>query len=159
MGQLAGLEIEEHEAFEEVVVEDQIQVEILRLGADALLPRHEGEAFAQLQEKGLEIADQCVFELRLEQPSGGGHAEEFEEHGIVDEIPRPQRQRSQFLGGLVAYRLAILAGQEAFLVKGADLPIERAGAPALIGGLVHVPLAGCSVVDPNQQTVMGPAQF
>jgi hypothetical protein len=43
-----GLEREEHEALEQIVVENEIQIEVLRLGADALLPGDEGEALAEL---------------------------------------------------------------------------------------------------------------
>ena len=48
VGELARLEIEEDEALEQVVVEDEIDVKVFGLGADALLPSDKGEALAQL---------------------------------------------------------------------------------------------------------------
>jgi len=51
------LEVEEHEAFEQVIVEHQVKVEVTRLGADALLASDEGKVFAQFQEKGLEVVE------------------------------------------------------------------------------------------------------
>ena len=44
MRQLAGLEIDQHEALEQVVAKDEVHVEVLVLEAHALLPGDEGEA-------------------------------------------------------------------------------------------------------------------
>jgi hypothetical protein len=55
--------------------------------------------------------------------------------------------------------LAVAAGEEAFVVESAVLAVEGAGAPILIGRLVHVPRAGRLIVDAEQQPVVGPAQI
>ena len=49
MRQLGGLEVDQDEAFEQVVIKDQSDEEVLGLGADPLLMGDEGEAFAQYQ--------------------------------------------------------------------------------------------------------------
>ena len=46
MRQLAGLEIDQHEAFEQEVVKDEAHVEVLVLEPETLLASDEGEAFA-----------------------------------------------------------------------------------------------------------------
>ena len=53
MGEFSGFQVKEAEAFEQVVVEHQVNVEGLGFGADAHLAGDEGKAFAQLQQKSL----------------------------------------------------------------------------------------------------------
>jgi hypothetical protein len=58
VGEFAGLEVKEDEALEQVVIENKVDIEILGLGAEALLAGDEGEALAQFQEECLEIINQ-----------------------------------------------------------------------------------------------------
>jgi hypothetical protein len=62
IGEFTGLEIEDDAALEEVIVEDEIDVEVLGIGADALLASDEGEALAQFQQEGLQVIDEGLFE-------------------------------------------------------------------------------------------------
>jgi hypothetical protein len=55
MLQMSRFQVDEHEALQQVVVKDQINVKILRLRADALLASDEGEALAKLQQELLEL--------------------------------------------------------------------------------------------------------
>jgi len=61
--QFPGFQVEKDETLEQVVVKNEIDVEILALGADALLPGDEGKTFAQFEQEGLKIRDEGVFEL------------------------------------------------------------------------------------------------
>ncbi len=66
MRQLRELEIDQHEASEQAVVEDQVHVEVIATKGDALLPSHETEAFSEFQHEGFESVDDGLFEISLE---------------------------------------------------------------------------------------------
>jgi hypothetical protein len=91
VGKFASLEVEEDEAFKQIVVENEVEVEVLRFRADALLARDEGKALAEFEEERLEIADESVFKFSFEQFADVRQAEEFQHDGIVDELPRGDR--------------------------------------------------------------------
>lgn len=55
--------------------------------------------------------------------------------------------------------VAVLAGEQALIIKSTDLAFQCAGVPVLGGGLVHVPLAGRWFLDAQENAVVGPAQF
>ena len=55
VGELAKLEVDEQEAFQDHVVEDEVDVEVLVLEREALLPGNEGEAFADLEQEMLQL--------------------------------------------------------------------------------------------------------
>jgi hypothetical protein len=63
------------------------------------------------------------------------------------------------LGFFLERGLVAAAEQQTFVVQGADLPVQGAGAPVLRSGFVHVPVTGFRVCDTQQGPVMGPAQF
>jgi hypothetical protein len=46
VGELAGLEVNQDKAFQEVVVKDEVDIKVLGLGADTVLPPDEGKAAA-----------------------------------------------------------------------------------------------------------------
>ncbi len=53
MRQAPHLQVNEQEAFQQEIVEHQINVEMLRLGRNAVLPGDEGKAFSQFKQEGL----------------------------------------------------------------------------------------------------------
>lgn len=61
MGQLAQFQADQNEALEDVVVENEIQVEVLVIDTDTLLPANKRKALAQLQKEGLQIVDQAAL--------------------------------------------------------------------------------------------------
>ena len=74
MRQLARFQIEEHKAFQEVVVEDQVHMEVLGAGADALLPRHEGKVLAEFHQKALYVLDQRLLQAGFEEFASVGQS-------------------------------------------------------------------------------------
>ncbi len=66
MRELPGLQIEQHETLQHVMIKDQIDVKILRFRADPLLPGDEGKTFPQLQQERLQIPDQRVLQARFQ---------------------------------------------------------------------------------------------
>ena len=47
MAKFAGFHVKQHKTLEQLVVKHQVNVEVLSLGADAMLPRHKCKALAQ----------------------------------------------------------------------------------------------------------------
>ena len=66
-----GLQVDEHEALEQVVIEDEVDVEIIKLGADVLLAGDERIALAHLEQELLQVGDDCALELRLPEVAVG----------------------------------------------------------------------------------------
>ena len=66
MGEFFGLQIKKHKTLQHVVIEDQIDVKILRRSADALLARDECKPLTQFQQKRLEISNQRLLQFRFQ---------------------------------------------------------------------------------------------
>ena len=109
-------------------IEDEIEVEVAGLGADAHLAGDEGEAMAHFQEEVLELGDDGGLDFGL----GGGwifrQAEELEDVGVLDEVADGGFGRECFRcadgGGL--------GGEQALVGAGLDLAFQGAGAPVLL---------------------------
>jgi hypothetical protein len=55
MGQLADLEINEHETLGDRMIEYQVDIKMITLKGNPLLTGDEGEPFAQFQQKRLKV--------------------------------------------------------------------------------------------------------
>jgi hypothetical protein len=55
VSELFGLEIDDNETLEQVVVEDEVDIEVTRFCADAHLPRHKREPITHLQQESLKL--------------------------------------------------------------------------------------------------------
>jgi hypothetical protein len=136
MGELAGLEVDDDEAFQDVVIEDEIEVEVAGLGADAHLAGDEGEAMAHFQEEALELGNDGGLDFGL----GSGwifrQAEEFEDVGVLDEVADGGRGLWRHTGG------CFLGGEKALIGVGLDLALQRAGTPVFPLGVSDVILSG-----------------
>ena len=88
MRELADLEVDHHVALELDVVENQVGVEVVAVERQPQLPADEREAPAQLQKERLHLADQGLFDARLDQPVRLGQVEEFEDIGVFDCVLR-----------------------------------------------------------------------
>ena len=62
-GKRAGFQIKQREAFEQVVVENQINVKVRRFSADAELSADKRKAFAQFEQESLQVFDQRGFDF------------------------------------------------------------------------------------------------
>jgi hypothetical protein len=65
VGKLAELEVDQQVALEDDVVEDEVDIEMLVLEREALLPRNEGEAFADLEQEMLQLLEDRALEVTL----------------------------------------------------------------------------------------------
>ena len=60
---IVELQVDEDEAAEDAVVENEIDPVVGVVERDAVLPADEGEAFSKLKEEGLEVVAQVGFEI------------------------------------------------------------------------------------------------
>lgn len=138
MSELGGFQVDDDEAFQDVVIEDEIEVEVAGFGADAHLAGDEGEAMAHFQKEALELGDDGRLDFGL----GGGwvfrQAKEFKDVGIFDEIANGGFGRRSFgcVGGVG------LGGKQALVGLGLDLAFQSAGAPVLLLRVRDVILSG-----------------
>ncbi len=65
MRELAELEFDEHEAAEQAVVEDEVNLEVTALERHAPLPSDEADAPEQLEEESLYAIDVGLLEIAL----------------------------------------------------------------------------------------------
>ena len=65
VGELAGLDVNDDQATESAVVEEQVDPVPVVADAEPLLPAQEGEVAAEFQEEALEVQDQGLLELAL----------------------------------------------------------------------------------------------
>jgi hypothetical protein len=109
MVDLAELEVDQDEAAQDAVVEDEIDAVVAVVDGDPLLAPDEGETFAQLQQEGLEMVAQHRLELRLGHPLRLGYLQELEDIGLPQKVRRlfqdlPLRCQLQALSLLAARR-------------------------------------------------------
>lgn len=79
-------QVNENEAAEDAVVEDEVDPVVGVVQGDAVLSTDEGEAFAQFQKKGLEVVAEPSFEVCFLDGIGFGDFEELEDKGIAEKI-------------------------------------------------------------------------
>lgn len=153
MGEFGGLEVDDDEAFQDVVVEDEIEVEVAGLGADAHLAGDEGEAMAHFQQEALELGDDGGLDFRL----GGSwlfrQTEEFQDVGIFDEVA-DGRAGCGWLGSFFRG----LGGEQALVAAGLDLALELTDAPVLRFCLLEVVETDLGIFLSHNQTIMAPCQ-
>jgi len=142
MGEFSGFQVKKDETFEQVVVENQVNIEILGFGADTHLASDEGKALAQFQQKGLQLIDEGLFQISLQQSAGFWQAEKLQQHRVTHELTRRLLQGGHLRGGFLTHGVSVAAGEQALVIQRADLPVQCAGAPILVRSFVHVPVPG-----------------
>ena len=148
MRELAELEIDEHEAAEQAVVEDEVDVEVIAREGDALMPRDEAEAFAQLEEEPFDAIDDGLLQIALTTLGPLGEPEELEDERVLQHIGRnvdlvsaPSKREDLLLVAALRETLERARG---------DLPLQLAARPALARGLDLVERARGRVRHPQQ---------
>ena len=63
--EVTQFQIDGDEAFEGAVVEEEVEVEVVGVDLDASLATEKGEAVAELEQEGFELAEDGVFEILL----------------------------------------------------------------------------------------------
>ena len=119
MGQLVSFQFEEDETLHFIVIENQVDVKIIRIGRYMLLPFHESEATAQLHDKFLKVVNQGLFQFRFGKGSVSPETHEFGYHRVFQVLQRVGL--SGMRGGEGG--AFPLGGESAFEVLGGDVSV------------------------------------
>ena len=93
----AFLQVDDHEAAQAQVVEQQVDVEVLLADVEVILPPDEGEALAEFQQELLQVGQQAGFQFALVE--GLFEREEVEDVGVFEGLARPGRIAAEGAGG------------------------------------------------------------
>lgn len=88
MTELVELQVDEHIAAQQAVVEDEIDEEMVLVEGEALLPGLEEKAFAQLQQKLFEPVNDGGFQVGFGIASFLVKAEEFQDVRLFEDVRR-----------------------------------------------------------------------
>ena len=86
MGKIARFEVNEDEAFQDIVIEYEVDMEVPPVEVDVLLPCDEGEAAPEFQEEFLQVVDERLLEIGFVETRALFHAQKFKNVGIADNI-------------------------------------------------------------------------
>ncbi len=115
------------------MVEDQVDKEMFVANEDALLPRLEAEAVAQLEQEILKAVEQGVFQIGFRHDIPGAQTEELEDVGITDDVGRLKCFRS---GVCHVGELGFVFGEAAALVvEAGNLAAQFADRPVATDAL------------------------
>ena len=84
MCQVAELQVDKHKAFQNVVVEHKVNVEMASVKGDFLLPCNEAETPAEFKQKFLQVVDNSLFQILFLKMRIFGKVEEFQNIGVTD---------------------------------------------------------------------------
>ena len=145
----------EHEAAQDAVIENQIDLVVVVGEGNAVLPPDEGKTFAQFQQELLQMVAEQGFELCFGNLPGLGYLEKFKDIGFAQEIGG-RFDKLAFGGQLEDARLVTVGGQAQ--EKGTFfLAHQFAHRPALAGALLFIEAALQRIVDLQQLDHVRPA--
>lgn len=147
MGDFAGFQIDQHKAFEDIVVEHEVDVVVLFFRVDMLLAGYKGIALAQFHEEFLNVRDDAALQLAFGKICAAGKAQKFRNHRVLDELQLVRLITGCQLFHFLLDRLLVLGFQQTVVVLGGNIALQRADAPCLIGRFFRVPIAGCFVLN------------
>jgi len=78
LGELARLQVDQHEALQDVVVQDEVDAEVPAIHRDPLLATDQAEPPPQLQQECLQLVDQGLFEITFTLDKPIGQTEELQ---------------------------------------------------------------------------------
>lgn len=86
MGDFAGFQIHQHKAFEDIVIEHEVDVVVLFLCVDMLLAGYKSISLVQLHEKFLNVRDDAAFKLALGKICTTRKPQKLRNHWVLDEF-------------------------------------------------------------------------
>ena len=138
--------------------EQQVDVVVVTVEGDALLPLDEREAGAELEEEALDFAQQRRLEVLL--AVGVAQAEEVEQVGVLEDEVRRDLVGGAERGQLLAdERVGLLRERRALVEHAVDLLLQHARAPALDAAHLGVEVALERVLHGDERLEVGPAQL
>lgn len=127
VGELADLEIDQHMALQNGVIEDEIDVKVVAIESDPLLARDKGKALAEFEQEGLQVVDESLLQSGFHEAMRFRQSEEFDHDRIFEYIQR----HGDFLplGGELHQVGLVPALCQAFEEEAVDLAFQLAGGP------------------------------
>jgi ParB-like chromosome segregation protein Spo0J len=133
MPELVHLQLDQHMAFQDAMVEHQIHEKRLAADEQTLLTRLKTETVAQFEQEGLQLLDQGRFQIGLRQNFLGSQAEKLENIRVPDDMLRFGAGRS---GADDSRKARLVAGKPRTLeVQTTDLPPQFAHRPVALDAL------------------------
>ena len=135
VGERPELEVDQHVALEDAVVEDQVDEVVVVVEGDALLPRLEAKAAAHLDQKGLQVVDDGLLQVALSVPRPLLQPQKLQHVGVLHHVGDRERLRARVRRqhrGLVRGQARALVEQR---VQG---PLQRAHRPVVLDRLHFV---------------------
>ena len=152
MRERAELEVDQHMAAQQAVVEDEVDEEMLVVEAEALLPRLEQKALAEFEQELAEAVDDGAFQIGVGLAALFGQAEKFQHQRFLEQVLRLTDDLA-FARQLADAFLVAAQGQP-FVEAAVELALEFAQRPALLGGFDFVEAAFVGVLDTEQEDVV-----
>ena len=147
MGDFAGFQIHQHKAFEDIVVEHEVDVVVLFFCMNVLLAGYKGIALAKLHEEFLNVRNDAAFQLAFGKIRAAGKAQKFRNHRVFDELQLVCLITGCQLFHFLLDGLLVLGFQQTVVVLGGNIALQRADAPCLIGRFFRVPVTGGFVLN------------
>jgi alkylated DNA nucleotide flippase Atl1 len=157
--QLTTPQIKNNKAFQDVIVEDQVDVKIFAFGADALLASDKGNPLPSSSRNAWSCVISASSRLLSSKDSAFLQAKELQQHGGAYEFTWICLESLQVRLCFLFDSWAIAAGQQSLVVQDSDLPLQLTRTSVLYSGVIHVPLSSRVVLYTQQSSVVGPAQF
>ena len=157
MFDVVDFQIDQDEAAEDAVVEDEIDPVVGVVEGDAVLPADEGEALAEFQEEGLEVIAEESFEISLGDAVRLGNFQELEDVGIAEQFRRLGYDQPFACQGENSF--PVFPCGEAEEKGSALLPLQLLHAPFFSNRLLLVKASFQGVMNREQLDVVGPTQL
>ena len=133
MTNATGFQVNQHKAFENVIVKHQVYEVIRRFRLDMILRTDKSESFSQLQQERLQVRKQRFFQLTFQISGIGWQIQEFEYIWALDEFILVGLKFRCFLRHLQCNRFFELRGTEPLIIKRCDIPVKGTDTPSLLG--------------------------
>lgn len=151
--QLADLEINQDVALQSGVVEGQVDVEVVAVECQPLLPRHESESAPEFQQELPHMADECLLHAALNQLMPFWQVKKLQYAGILKNIDRAL----WLLAFLRKFHDSLLASalEQPLEEQAVDLAFEIGRGSAFASRFILVKQAGMDIPNAHEQAVVG----
>jgi len=156
MGELVELEIDEDVTAKEAVVENEVHEVMVFIEGETTLPGLEEEAFAEFEQKVLEMGDDGRLQIGFGVAGSFLEAEKFEDEGFLEKVFRPGDELA-FPGETLGAVLVPAEGKT-LVERGGFLALQLGQRPAFAGGFNLLETAFVGVFDREEEDVVGPAE-
>jgi hypothetical protein len=156
MRELVQLQVDQHIAAQQAVVEHQVQIVVVAVEREPLLAGFEQEALTQLQQEILQSVDDGLLQVRLRIATFFFQPQELQNIRLLEEVFR-LRDDLAFLRKTLD-PILVPAQSQPFVQAGGLLTLQLCHGPALMACFDFVETALVEILDREEFDVVGPAQ-